>query len=136
MRDQLKEIMLRLRINLTLRKMTEVEALIFWQDYLDDLEAVGVTPEILEKACAKCRREPGRVFFPTVGELVPHIRAVKDAQSVSRPSKVSALPKPDKWTQQGLDRARAALQEVPDSSPFKGLLSRIVETKEGKNDQH
>src|SRR5210317_855173 len=116
-RDQKKQILARLRVHLAMRDMVEAEAKIFFEDYL---RLTGnLTVEEFQKVADRILTDPGRKWFPTIGEWKEFERkVVRRDPVVERP----VLPPPVSWTQEQIDSAQLMLDDMKDG----GVKSRLT----------
>jgi|DEB0MinimDraft_10_1074344.scaffolds.fasta_scaffold35749_3 hypothetical protein len=127
-RDQKKQILARLRVHLAMRDMVEAEAKIFFEDYL---RLTGnLTVEEFQKVADRILTDPGRKWFPTIGEWKEFERkVVRRDPVVERP----VLPPPVSWTQEQIDSAQLMLDDMKDGG-VKSRLTRMLGIIREKHD--
>jgi hypothetical protein len=127
-RDQKKQILARLRVHLAMRDMVEAEAKIFFEDYL---RLTGnLTVEEFQKVADRILTDPGRKWFPTIGEWKEFERkVVRREPVVERP----VLPPPVSWTQEQIDSAQLMLDDMKDGG-VKSRLTRMLGIIREKHD--
>ena len=125
-RDQKKQILARLRVHLAMRDMVEAEAKIFFEDYLRLTS--NLTVEEFQKVADRILTDPGRKWFPTIGEWKEFERkVVRREPVVERP----VLPPPVSWTQEQIDSAQLMLDDMKDGG-VKSRLTRMLGIKIGR----
>jgi len=132
-REERKGLLLRLYSNCHDKARSKQEYIWLFDDILADTASLSL--DLFERTCDRIRREPGRKWFPTVGEFTRHARAIQDIAGT--PTKATliaqqaqaALPAPE-WTRNDFKRAEAALDAMPDGSVFKASLERVLKSKE------
>ena len=131
-RERRAAMLTKLALHLPLRDMADGEADEFWSTWLDD--TAHIDPDRMEQICARVRREPGRKWFPTVGEFLAHAKAVRDVNGTPtradllKQQSQELLPAP-KWTEDDVERARKAWKAMPDGY-YKDLLGGVLREKE------
>ena len=119
-RDQKKQILARLRVHLAMRDMVAAEAKIFFEDYLGLTS--NLTVEEFQKVADRILTDPGRKWFPTIGEWKEFERkVVRREPVVERP----VLPPPVSWTQEQIDSAQLMLDDMKDGG-VKSRLTRML----------
>lgn len=127
-RDQKKQILARLRVHLAMRDMVEAEAKIFFEDYLRFTS--NLTVEEFQKVADRILTDPGRKWFPTIGEWKEFERkVVRREPVVERP----VLPPPVSWTQGQIDSAQLMLDDMKDGG-VKSRLTRMLGIIREKHD--
>jgi hypothetical protein len=126
-RDQKKQILARLRVHLAMRDMVEAEAKIFFEDYLRLTS--NLTVEEFQKVADRILTDPGRKWFPTIGEWKEFERkVVRREPVVERPvlprESFDCLP-PVSWTQEQIDSAQLMLDDMKDGG-VKSRLTRML----------
>ena len=127
-RDQKKQILARLRVHLAMRDMVEAEAKIFFEDYLRLTS--NLTVEEFQKVADRILTDPGRKWFPTIGEWKEFERkVVRREPVVERP----VLPPSVSWTQEQIDSAQLMLDDMKDGG-VKSRLTRMLGIIREKHD--
>jgi hypothetical protein len=127
-RDQKKQILARLRVHLAMRDMVEAEAKVFFEDYLRLTS--NLTVEEFQKVADRILTDPGRKWFPTIGEWKELERkVVRREPVVERP----VLPPPVSWTQEQIDSAQLMLDDMKDGG-VKSRLTRMLGIIREKHD--
>ena len=127
-RDQKKQILARLRVHLAMRDMVEAEAKIFFEDYLRLTS--NLTVEEFQKVADRILTDPGRKWFPTIGEWKEFERKVVHREPVVEKP---ALPPPVSWTQEQIDSAQLMLDDMKDGG-VKSRLTRMLGIIREKHD--
>jgi hypothetical protein len=127
-RDQKKQVLARLRVHLAMRDMVEAEAKIFFEDYLRLTS--NLTVEEFQKVADRILTDPGRKWFPTIGEWKEFERkVVRREPVVERP----VLPPSVSWTQEQIDSAQLMLDDMKDGG-VKSRLTRMLGIIREKHD--
>ena len=127
-RDQKKQILARLRVHLAMRDMVEAEAKIFFEDYLRLTS--NLTVEEFQKVADRILTDPGRKWFPTIGEWKEFERKVVRREPVVERL---VLPPPVSWTQEQIDSAQLMLDDMKDGG-VKSRLTRMLGIIREKHD--
>lgn len=109
-REAFSGLMLRMSLTCRTRAMSENEAGLMLEAYFEALEPYDIGE--VRHAVSSVIREPGRVFFPTIGELVEYIQADRRERRLRRESERRILPAASEPTEEERAEVRKMLDEL------------------------
>ena len=121
-REAKKQILAKLRIHLQMRQMSDAETKIFFEDFLSFTE--NLTVDEFNKVAERILVEPGRKWFPTVGEWKAFEKRFVHREPV--PEAVKIAP-PIEWSDADFQKAEAQIEKLPQGSPWRVSLGGMLQ---------
>jgi hypothetical protein len=128
-RDAKKQSLARLRIHLQMRQMSDPETKIFFEDFLAFTE--NLTVDEFNKVAERILVEPGRKWFPTVGEWKAFEKRFIHREPVPEVAKIAA---PIEWSDEDFQKAEAQIEMLPQGSQWKVRLGGMLQHMRGRHD--